>query len=380
MRNAITNGIIFDGEQRQEGLSLILEDDRILALVSATHPMLDGLPQFDLKGRMLVPGFIDIQVNGGGDVLFNDAPCLETLKTMARAHRQFGTTGFLPTLITTDIKTMQGAIAAVDAAMAEKVPGVLGIHLEGPFLSNLYAGVHRAERFIHLDDETIELVSALKSGVTLLTLAPECTSLANITRLRAAGIIVFAGHSGATYEQTKSAIKAGISGFTHLFNAMSPLTSRTPGMVGAALEDKQSWAGIIADGIHVHPASFSIAVAAKTRGKILLVTDAMPTVGGKQAAFKLDGELIKVTDGRCENQAGSLAGSDLNMLEAVTNAMAFADLKREEAVSMASTYPAAAIGLQDELGCIKPGARASFVALDQQHRVVATWVDGKRDE
>jgi N-acetylglucosamine-6-phosphate deacetylase len=325
-----------------------------------------------------MPGFLDLQVNGGGGRLFSDDPSVETLRIMGSAHRAYGTTGFLPTLITSSFDVMRSAIEAVERAQAEGVPGVLGIHLEGPFLNAQRSGVHDAGKFCALDEAGLELVTSLQRGKTVVTLAPELTSPEMIRRLVEHGVIVSAGHSAANHAQCCEALAAGVTGFTHLFNTMTPLQSREPGMVGAALADDNAWFGIIADGYHVHPATFKIAVRAKQRGGALLVTDAMPTVGAQSKQFTLNGEIITASDGRITNAKGVLAGSDLDMLAAVNNAAQFADIDWFEAARMASVYPARALGVADEIGAIKPGYRANLVALHDTCQVRSSWIDGIR--
>ena len=377
MSRAIIHARLFDGERLLDDHAVILGKERIeQVLPSAALPA--GMPiEADLNGHYLTPGFIDLQVNGGGGALFNGAPTADAIRAIGAAHRQYGVTGFLPTLISDSYAVMRRAVAAVDQAMAAGVPGVLGIHLEGPFLNVEKRGTHDAGKIRPLDQEGLAILTSLKRGKTLVTLAPERATAAMIRRLLEAGVIVWAGHSAADYRQTRAALAAGVSGFTHLFNAMTPLQSRAPGMVGAALEDPDSHFGIIADGHHMHPACFKIAVAAKPRGGAVLVTDAMPTVGAKDKSFMLNNETIHAVDGRLLNAAGSLAGSDLNMAAAVRNAAEFAHIDWLEAARMASLYPARALGLADRLGYIKPGYRASLAALNDRRQVVQTWIDGK---
>lgn len=378
MTRALVNGKIFTGEQWLEHHALIIDGDSISAICPQDElPHVDE--QIDLQGMRLLPGLIDTQVNGGGGVLFNDAPTVETLRTMGEAHRRFGTTGFLPTLISDDLSVVTQAIAAVDQAITEKVPGVLGIHLEGPFLNPARKGVHNAEKFCTMDDAALKLFTSLKQGKTLVTLAPELTTPAMIEQLVAAGVIVSAGHSAADYAQTKIGLAAGINSFTHLFNAMTPLSSREPGMVGAALEDDESYCGIIVDGFHVHPAVLKIAVAAKKRGKMLLVTDAMPTVGAAKKEFRLNGELIVSVDGRCATATGTLAGSDLDMLGAVRNSTTMLGLELAEATRMASLYPATMLGLQAQLGSLKPGSKANMILVDEDLNLLTSWIDGETE-
>jgi N-acetylglucosamine-6-phosphate deacetylase len=332
--------------------------------------------EYDLAGHLLAPGFIDCQVNGGGGRLFNDAPTVDTIRRIAEAHRRFGTTGLLPTLISDDSDVMRAAIDAVATAIEQRVPGVLGIHLEGPYLSPQRKGIHNAGKFHTPDVADIELVGSLRAGRTLLTLAPEQVTVATLRDLVARGVVVAAGHTAADYDQTRRALDAGLRGFTHLFNAMSPLQSREPGVVGAALEDTASWCGIIVDGHHVHPAALRVALAAKPNGKVFLVTDAMPPVGSAQNSFQLNGETITCSDGICTNAQGVLAGSALDMASAVRNAVAMLHIPLVEALRMASTYPAAFLGLERSHGHIAAGYVADLVLLDDDVNVRATWIGG----
>jgi len=378
MRSVIEGARVFDGDAVLGHRSVVIEEGCIVAVVeprdapdATTRTMLDD-------DCLLVPGFIDLQVNGGGGALFNAAPSIATIRRIGAAHGAFGTTGFLPTLITDDLEVMREAVAAVDLAIAEGVPGVLGIHLEGPFLNVARRGIHDADKIRDVDEAGLAVVTSLRRGKTLVTLAPEQTGLEAIRRLRDAGVVVAAGHSTAGYAEMQAAFEAGVTGFTHLYNAMTPLTSREPGMVGAALEDKSSWFGIIADGQHVHPASVFAAVNSKQRGGAILVTDAMPSVGVTNKSFLLGGERIAYLDGALRNAEGTLAGSDLDMLSAVGNAAEYARVDWLEAVRMASRYPAAALGIDDRFGSIRPGYVASIVAVDRHRRIVGVWIDGER--
>ncbi len=376
MIQLIENGAIFTGEALLPEHCLLVEEGRIAALLPASEAPRDPAHRHDLDGGTLIPGFIDLQVNGGGGALFNDAPTVETLRTIGEAHRRFGTCGFLPTLISDCPQVMTRAIGAVAQAMAGAVPGVLGIHLEGPLLNPQRRGIHDAAHFATLDAGLADLLCSLQQGVTLLTLAPERVDARQLTELARRGVILAAGHTEATYEEVCIAQDAGLSGFTHLFNAMSPLQSRAPGAVGAALSREHGWFGIIADGQHVHPAAVRIAIRSREPGAAVLVTDAMPTVGGSQSSFELAGQQIDLREGRLQNAAGTLAGSHLDMLSAVNNAAAFAGIDWYEAVRMASLYPARALGLEGELGRIAPGYRANLLALDSARHISASWIDG----
>ncbi len=376
MTEAIINGQVFNGETLLDEHAVIIQDGMIIDVMPQSQLPADVEISHDLKGNCLVPGFIDLQVNGGGGVMFNSAPTVDAIRTIGEAHRRYGTTGFLPTLITDSFDVMRQAIAAVAQAIKEGVPGVLGIHMEGPFLNVERKGAHDADKFCVIDEQGFDIITSLGAGKTLVTIAPELTTPDMIERIAAEDVVICVGHSAANYDQAREALAAGATGFTHLYNAMTPLGNREPGIVGAALEDDASWFGIIADGYHMHPACFQVAIAAKQRGGAVLVTDAMSTVGAAEKSFVLDGETIYAIDGRCANAAGALAGSDLDMISAVNNAARFARIDWLEAVRMASLYPAQALGVADRLGYIKPGYTANFVALDEQRDVTNTWING----
>jgi N-acetylglucosamine-6-phosphate deacetylase len=375
MQYALINGRIFDGEQILEGRALWVRDGRIQALTSPEQ-LPSGISTVDLGGQLLAPGFIDTQVNGGGAVLFNDSPDVAGIRAIGRAHRRFGTTGFLPTLISDRREVMTAALGATREALVS-VPGVLGIHLEGPFLNLQRKGIHPASMIRSPEDDALALLGSLKSdGVTLVTLAPEQVSPGFIRQLVESGIVVAAGHTQSSYAQMTDALSLGVRGFTHLFNAMSPLTSREPGVVGAALEDANSWCGIIVDNHHVHAATLRIALRAKSAGKMMLVTDAVQTVGVDGREFELLGQAIVRENGRVCSPEGTLAGSDLDMATAVRNSVNLLGLSLEESLRMASLYPAEFLRLGDRYGRIREGYRASLVLLDEQLQVQQTWIDG----
>ncbi|MBS0577634.1 MAG: N-acetylglucosamine-6-phosphate deacetylase [Proteobacteria bacterium] len=376
---ALVNGRILAGRGFAEGTCVLLEGSRILDLASASDPRCRTAEQVDLKGQLLLPGFIDAQVNGGGGVLFNDAPTVEAIRAIGTAHRRFGTTGFLPTLISTDLGTVARAIEAVRGAMNAGIAGVLGIHIEGPFLSPARRGAHDPAVLRELDASAHGLLTSLGKGRTLVTLAPEMTTPGTIGQLVAAGVTVSAGHTNATYAQVRTALDAGLSGFTHLFNAMSPLTAREPGTVGAALEDTASWCGIIVDGEHTDPVVLRLALRCRPHNRFILVTDAMPSVGTDQGHFVLQGRRITVRGRACRDEDGRLAGSNIDMASCVRNAVTMLQLPLEEAVRMASQYPAEFLGLGADLGRIAPGYRANLVLADEDLNVLATWIDGQRE-
>jgi N-acetylglucosamine-6-phosphate deacetylase len=371
---AFVNGRVLSERGFESDLSVIVEDGHIVAVVPGPAP--SGAQAVDLRGQYLVPGFIDTQVNGGGDVLLNDTPTVDGIRRIAQAHRQYGTTGMLPTLISDDVEVMVTAIDAVREAIAQGVPGILGIHLEGPYLAAARKGVHNPDKFHTPSEDELDRIASLGVGKTMLTLAPERFSNTGLEALAARGVLVCAGHTAADYERLRDAFAHGVRGVTHLFNAMTPLGSREPGGVGACIEDPNSWCGVIVDGEHVHDASLRIAIAAKPRGKIMLVTDAMPPVGGAREDFVLYGETMTCRDGKCTTAAGTLAGSALDMASAVRNTVQRLGLPLDEACRMASTYPAEFLGLGHELGRIAPGYRADLVTLDEKLRVTAAWIGG----
>ncbi|BAV95611.1 N-acetylglucosamine-6-phosphate deacetylase [Lysobacter enzymogenes] len=373
---AFVNGRVLSERGFEPDLSVIVEDGYIVAVLPGPPP--GGAQAVDLQGRYLAPGFIDTQVNGGGDVLFNDAPTVEGLRTIAQAHRRFGTTGMMPTLISDDVEVMLRAIAAVREAIAQGVPGILGIHLEGPYLAPARKGVHDPDKFHTPGEDELDRIASLDNGKTLLTLAPERFDDATLRALAARGVLLSAGHTAADYERLRAAFANGVTGVTHLFNAMTPLGSREPGGVGACIDDPNAWCGVIVDGEHVHDASLRIAIAAKPRGKIMLVTDAMPPVGGASEDFVLYGETMTCRDGKCTTASGTLAGSALDMAGAVRNTVQRLGLPLEEACRMASTYPAQFLGLDGEFGKILPGYRADLVALDDALFVRDSWIGGAR--
>nr|WP_321256643.1 N-acetylglucosamine-6-phosphate deacetylase [uncultured Pseudodesulfovibrio sp.] len=375
MRRYFTNGRIFTGDAIYDGLSVEVEDGKVVALITEGG-MACGVEVVDLGGNLLTPGFIDVQVNGGGGVLFNDSLSPEGLRGIVNAHRQFGTTGLMPTLISDGWETMLKAADAVRQGLQQGISGLLGIHFEGPYINPERKGIHQENFVRDVDTGALELLSADDLGVVMTTVAPERVPNEYIRSLTDAGVKVCIGHTAATYDQACDGLNVGAIGFTHLFNAMSPLTSREPGVVGAALEDLESWVGVIADGHHIHFASLRVAVAAKKRGKVMLVTDAMPSVGAKDKNFVLQGQSILADDGRCQSVEGTLAGSDLNMAAAVRNAVEQLHLPVEEALRMASLYPATFLGLEDRMGRIAFGCQADFVLLDDDFRVLDTWIAG----
>lgn len=379
MRTILTNGRIFDGDHILSGKAVVIDDGKIADIIDASE-ISDQKDITDLRGGLLAPGFVDVQVNGGGGVLLNDDSTVDGIRKMAAAHRRFGTTAMLPTMVSDTWSVMQAVGDAIRDAISAGIPGIRGVHFEGPYLNKARKGVHNEAVIRDVDPQALALLARKDMGVVLTTLAPEQVASSFIRNLADKGVLICAGHTAGSYDDAKRGLEAGITGFTHLFNAMSPMTSREPGVVGAALEDRNSWCGLIVDGYHVHDASLRVAIAAKPKGKMVLVTDAMPTVGATEKSFTLYGETIHAIDGRCATDSGTLAGSDLDMASAVRNTVHRLGLPLDEALRMASLYPAQWIGLDDRIGRLAPGYEADLVLLDDALAVTATWIGGREEE
>lgn len=374
MKQAITGASVFDGESMLHQHTVIVEGTSIIDLIPDAD--LDAtIVQHKLDGGIIAPGFIDLQVNGGGGVLLNNDPSEQSIKTILKAHREKGTTSLLPTILSDDQSTLDQAINTVSILLRQKLPGILGIHIEGPFFSLEKRGVHAAAKIRPLLDQDVQWLVSKGNIPIMLTLAPEKTTHGQIKILQEAGITVCAGHSDALSEDIDEALDQGLAGFTHLFNAMRGMESREPGVVGAALADNDSYCSIIADGHHVHPNMIKIAYTAKAQGKLYLVSDAMATVGGDQD-FKLYGETISEQQGRLINSEGKLAGSAIGLIDAVRISHQLVGLPLEECLKMASLYPAQFIGADKMFGRIQSGFTANLVHFDENFCVQHTWLDG----
>jgi len=372
--HAVAASCLFDGVALLRDSAVIVEG-RHIAEVTPVSALPSSMPVVHLPGgAWLAPGFIDVQVNGGGDVLFNDTPTEAGIDAIAAAHRCYGTTALLPTLISDTYEKMQAALTAARAAAASN-PSIIGIHFEGPFLSPEKPGVHDRSMFRAPDARDLQLLTSWCEGAVMVTLAPERVPTDFIAALTRAGVRVSLGHSMATYEQTQMALAAGLSGFTHLFNAMPQLSSRAPGPIAAALESPCAWFGMIADGEHVAPAMLRLALRGCARP--MLVTDAMPPVGGKKASFSLYGEEISVHGERCARADGTLAGAAIDMASNVRNAVRELGVPLSTALQYASTEPAEFLGLGTMLGRLAPAFRADMVALEPNSlNILETWVAG----
>jgi N-acetylglucosamine-6-phosphate deacetylase len=374
---AFTNCRVLARNRLCEGLAVVVHDGQIEEICPEDQLPATGLDIRDLEGMLLLPGFIDVQINGGGGALFNECTDIDGIRTIAQAHYQFGTTGLLPTLISDELDVVERALRAAEQAIDEGVPGVLGVHIEGPFLNPERRGVHDQQKLRRLTADTVAALKPLHNGRTVLTLAPEAVDRGTIADLVNKGFIVCAGHSNASYDETVLGLERGLTGFTHLFNAMSQLTAREPGVVGAALDDRDSWCGIIADVHHVSPASIRVAHRCKGTDKLMLVTDAMSPVGTEMKQFRLLDKIVDVSDGVCRDQNGTLAGTALDMATAVRNMMSITGVALPDAVKMATASPASFLRIAEQAGTIDVGKRADFVVADDNLRVAMTWIGGK---
>ncbi len=378
-RFALSGARVFDGDNWHEGAALVVRD----GLIESILP--EGAVQPDVErveiGGILAPGFVDLQVNGGGGVMLNDHPSIEGIATICRAHAPFGTTSLLPTLITDTPEITASAVAAGAEAARRKVPGFLGLHLEGPHLSVSRKGAHDPKLIRPMTDtDQAALIAAREHlPVLLTTVAPESVAVEQVKALAKAGIVVSLGHSDVSYETAGTYASAGASMVTHLFNAMSQLSSREPGLAGAAIDDSRLSAGLIADGIHVHISTIEIAMRAKFGpGKIFLVTDAMATIGTEMTSFTLNGRTIHRKDGRLTLADGTLAGADLDMISAVRFITRLRGMDLADALRMASLYPAQAVGQSHRIGRFANGTAADIVALSDDLEVKGVWIGGER--
>ena len=377
-RLALRGARIFDGEAWHDDAALLIHNGQVERIAQGKD-VPDDAQSVELDGGILVPGFVDLQVNGGGGVMLNDRQDVDAFRTICAAHAPFGTTSILVTLITDTPAVTALAVDGCAAALAEQVPGLLGLHLEGPHLSIARKGAHDPAliRPVSSEDEAFLIASRKKVHVLLSTLARESVEPAQIKALAAAGVLVSIGHTDTTYEGAAEMAEAGASIVTHLFNAMSQIGNRAPGVAGAALDIGQLHAGLIADGIHVDPATIGIALRGKNGpGHIFLVTDAMATIGTDMSSFTLNGRTIFRKEGSLRLADGTLAGADLDMISAVRFMHQRIGLPLEEALRMATVYPARAARVDDRVGRLGAGTDASFVHLSEQLDVRQVWIRG----
>ncbi|EEZ00579.1 N-acetylglucosamine-6-phosphate deacetylase [Vibrio sp. RC586] len=375
---ALTNCKIYTGNDVLVKHAVIINDDKIEAICSADSLSSD-INIVDLNGANLSPGFIDLQLNGCGGVMFNDEITANTIDIMHKANLKSGCTSFLPTLITSSDENMRQAIAAAREYQSQYPNQSLGLHLEGPYLNVMKKGIHSVDFIRPSDDEMIEIMCANRDVIAKVTLAPENNKPEHIEKLVEAGIVVSIGHTNATYAEARQSFESGISFATHLFNAMTPMVGREPGVVGAIYDTPDVYAGIIADGFHVDYAN--IRIAHKLKGeKLVLVTDATAPAGAEMDHFIFVGKKVYYRDGKCVDENGTLGGSALTMIEAVQNTVEHVGIALDEALRMATLYPAKAIGVDNKLGRIKKGMIANLTVFDRDFNVKATVVNGQYEQ
>ena len=376
MKQALLGSQIFCGERFYDDHALLVDGKSIVDIVDKNNTP-DNFNKIELDQGILAPGFIDLQVNGGGGVLFNNSPNKESLNTIIKAHQFFGTTSVMPTVISDSLEVLEQCIKTVTEEIKNN-SSLLGIHIEGPFFNTKYRGVHQKKYISSINSDYLNLFESLKGFPVMLTLAPECISSKELKHLTSLGIKTLAGHSDASYDELDDAIKNGLDGFTHLFNAMGQISAREPGVVGSALHFENTFASIIVDLHHVHPSLIQLAYQLKPKGKLFFISDSMATINHGKPSFELYDEVVNESDGRLVNSEGKLAGSSITQIDAVKNAYQKCNIPLNQALAMASRYPAEYLGIENHLGSLKPGYRADLVHFDSNFKVHNVWVSGKQ--
>ena len=375
---ALTNGKVYTGNDVLVDHSVIINGTEIEA-ICLTSELPKDIELRDLEGAILSPGFIDLQLNGCGGVMLNDEITAETMQIMHEANLKSGCTSFLPTLITSSDEDMRASIEAAREYHNKYQNQSLGLHLEGPYLNVMKKGIHSVDHIRHSDSDMIQLMCDNADLIAKVTLAPEQNDPEHIERLYKAGIVVSIGHTNATYAEARQGFESGITFATHLFNAMTPMVGREPGVVGAIYDTPDVYAGIIADGFHVDYANIRIAHKIK-KEKLVLVTDATAPAGADMEYFIFVGKKVYYKDGKCVDENGTLGGSALTMIEAVQNTVEHVGIALDEALRMATLYPAQAMGLDNKLGRIKKGMVANLAIFDRDFNVKATVVNGQYEQ
>ena len=376
MKQAITGSKLFNGIDFIEHKVLLIDDQHIAGIVNE-----DAIPtDFQVKkleGGILSPGFIDLQVNGGGGKLFNNSPDKESLNTIISAHQYFGTTSIMPTVISDSLNILQKCTDTISNEINNN-HSLLGIHIEGPFFNVKYRGVHQKQYINTINASYLNLFETLDKFPVMLTLAPECISIKQLKHLKSLGFKILAGHTDANYDQLEEAVKYGLDGFTHLFNAMGQISAREPGVVGSAFDFDETSASIIVDLHHVHPSLINLSFKQKPKGKLFFVSDSMATINHGEPSFELYDEVVSESNGRIINSEGKLAGSSITQIDAIKNAYQKCSIPLESAISMATIYPAEYLGVSDYIGQLKKGYRADLAHFDSNFHVQNVWLAGKQ--
>ncbi|WP_025898831.1 N-acetylglucosamine-6-phosphate deacetylase [Sneathiella glossodoripedis] len=356
-KNILTNGELLSDHY-------IRIRDGVIDGVIPLNEFKNDCPSIQLESSTVAHGLFDIQVNGGDGVLFNDAPTIKAIERVALAHRRHGTTLFLPTVITDDLKLLREMARAVEMAIRSKSPGIVGIHFEGPFLNPDKKGVHAARYMQQDETQFIGILDEFKLGAVLVTLAPEMVSKNFITELKKRNVKISVGHSAASFEQVQTAHELGATGFTHLYNAMKPITAREPGVIGAALSIEDTYCSLIADGFHLHPWVLKNVLTTLTSDRAILISDAMPASAAQITEFMLNNDRVLVENGRCVTTDGVLAGSAITVSDALNYCVKNLDIPLTDAHKMACSTPARFMGLQDEIGQLRPGDKANLIQIE----------------
>ena len=376
MKKAITGSKLFDGKEFIEHKALLIDDQHIAGITNED----DIPPDFEvqkLDGGILSPGLIDLQVNGGGGKLFNNSPDKDSLNTIISAHQYFGTTSIMPTVISDSLNILQKCTDTISNEIKNN-HSLLGLHIEGPFFNVKYRGVHQKQYINTINASYLNLFETLDKFPVMLTLAPECISIKQLKHLKSLGFKILAGHTDANYDQLEEAIKYGLDGFTHLFNAMGQISAREPGVVGSAFDFDETTASIIVDLHHVHPSLINLSFKQKPKGKLFFVSDSMATINHGEPSFELYDEVVSESNGRIINSEGKLAGSSITQIDAIKNAYQKCSIPLESAISMATLYPAEYLGVSDYIGQLKKGYRADLAHFDSNFHVQNVWLAGKQ--
>ena len=376
MKQALIGAQLFSGKEFFDNRALLIDGENIIDIINE-HDIPKNFEIQKLNGGILSPGFIDLQVNGGGGKLFNNSPDKESLNTIIEAHQHFGTTSIMPTVISDSLNVLKRCTTTISEEI-ENNKSLLGVHIEGPFFNVKYRGVHQKQYINTINSDYLNLFENLKDFPVMLTLAPECISTKQLKHLKSLGFKILAGHTDASYDQLEEAIKYGLDGFTHLFNAMGQISAREPGVVGSALTFDNTAASIIVDLHHVHPSLIQMAYKQKPQGKLFFVSDSMATIHHGEPSFELYDEIVSESKGRIINSEGKLAGSSITQIDAIKNAYQSCNIPLNEALAMASRYPAEYLGVANYLGSLKSGYRADLTHFDLDFQVQNVWVAGKQ--
>ena len=376
MKQALIGAQLFSGKEFFDNRALLIDGENIIDIINE-YDIPKNFEIQKLNGGILSPGFIDLQVNGGGGKLFNNSPDKESLNTIIEAHQHFGTTSIMPTVISDSLNVLKRCTTTISEEI-ENNKSLLGVHIEGPFFNVKYRGVHQKQYINTINSDYLNLFENLKDFPVMLTLAPECISTKQLKHLKSLGFKILAGHTDASYDQLEEAIKYGLDGFTHLFNAMGQISAREPGVVGSALTFDNATASVIVDLHHVHPSLIQMAYKQKPQGKLFFVSDSMATIHHGEPSFELYDEIVSESKGRIINSEGKLAGSSITQIDAIKNAYQSCNIPLDEALAMASRYPAEYLGVANYLGSLKSGYRADLTHFDLDFQVQNVWVAGKQ--